>query len=225
MCFWWFPIISPELENLEGSEGILRTLTSHSIVLSFTHAGPSRNSKKRNLSVSESTSVPTKKRAKVDSSRAQSKHATEAKNTGSGSLQSLSKKQSSSTGSKQKKPNKELLVKCGVKQQIMEEVKQENSMKDKNKSPFNSTYEITPQNPVVSPRKEKHVKKKLDLDPAQGTAKPCTIKQEAESSLSEDSDSDNEGIAWEDVDGRYLLEFIKELKKRHFLMVDFSLKL
>lgn len=177
------------------------------------------------MSVNESTSVPTKKKAKVDSSQAQSKHAKEAKNTGSGSLQSLSRKQSSSTGSKQKKANRELLVKSGVKQEIVEEVKQENSLKDKNKSPFKSTYEITPQNPVVSPRKEKLVKKKLDLDPAQGIAKPCAIKQEAENSLSEDSDSDNEGIAWEDVDGRYLLEFIKELKQRHFLMVDFSLKL
>lgn len=196
----------------------------------FTYAGPSRNSKKRNLSVNESSSVPIKKKAKVESSQAcneKSKLATEAKNRGcSRSLQKITKKQSSSTKSKQKKADTDLLTNSVVKQQmIKEEVKQEKSIEDKNKSPFKYNNKKLPQNLVVSPRKERNVKKTLDLDSAEGTAQPCAIKQEAESTLSEDSDSDNEGVAWEDVDGRYLLKFNRELKKRHFIMVNFSLKI
>lgn len=183
----------------------------------FTHAGPSRNSKKRNLSVNESTAVPIKKKAKVDSSQARnekSKLATEAKNRGSRSFQKITKKQSSSTESKQKKADTDVLTNSVVKQQmIKEEVKQENSIEDKNKSPFKYSNEKLPQDLVVSPRKEKNVKKRLDLDSAQGTAQPCAIKQEEESTLSEDSDSDNEGVAWEEVDGRYLLKSNRELKK------------
>ena len=197
---------------------MLRTSTAHSIVFFFfTHAGPSRNSKKRNLSVNESTAVPIKKKAKVNSSRAhneKNKLATGAKNRGSGSLQKITKKQSSSTESKPKKADTDLLTKSVVTQQmIKEEVKQDNSIEGKNKSPFKYTYEKLAQNLVVSPRKEKNVKKRLDLDSAQATAQPCAIKQEAESTLSEDSDSDNEGVAWEDVDGRYLFKFNRELNK------------
>lgn len=107
-----------------------------------------------------------------------------------------------------------MLTKSVVTQQmIKEEVKQDNSIEGKNKSPFKYTYEKLAQNLVVSPRKEKNVKKRLDLDSAQATAQPCAIKQEAESTLSEDSDSDNEGVAWEDVDGRYLFKFNRELNK------------
>ncbi|XP_074609302.1 DNA repair protein complementing XP-C cells homolog isoform X2 [Acropora palmata] len=175
---------------------------------------PSRNSKKRNLSVNESTSVPIKKKAKVDSSQARnekSKLATEAKNRGSRSLQKITKKQSSSTESKQKKADTDVLTKSVVKQQmIKEEVKQENSIEDKNKSPFKYSNEKLPQNLVVSPRKEKNVKKRLDLDSAQGTAQPCAIKQEVESTLSEDSDSDNEGVAWEDVDEAHVADHLLE---------------
>lgn len=175
---------------------------------------PSRNSKKRNLSVNESTSVPIKKKAKVDSSQARnekSKLATEAKNRGSRSVQKITKKQSSSTESKQKKADTDLLTNSVVKQQmIKEEVKQENSIEDKNKSPFKYSNEKLPQNLAVSPRKEKNVKKRLDLDSAQGTAQPCAIKQEVQSTLSEDSDSDNEGVAWEDVDEAHVADHLLE---------------
>ena len=177
----------------------------------FLHSGPTRNVKKRNLSVNESSFSTSKKKPKLESSEVQNGEAIEpaTETNRASSLKTNAKKRGPSKGSHVKKKTEEDLVpeSDSSGQIIKEEVEDNISTEVEPESHLKPSREITPQNPQGSPRKDKHVKKKLDLDLVQSSKEQCGTKQEAGGSSSEES-SDDEGVAWEDVDGVYFLQRI-----------------
>ena len=72
----------------------------------------------------------------------------------------------------------------------------------KQKSPLKNIYEATPENLQGSPGKDKVVGKRLKLDLVTNVGEDMAAKNDAEGSSCDES-SDEESVAWEDVDGRF----------------------
>ncbi|XP_068713927.1 DNA repair protein complementing XP-C cells homolog [Montipora foliosa] len=174
---------------------------------------PTRNVKKRNLSANESSFSTSKKKPKLESSQVQNGEAVEpaTETNRAFSLKTNAKKRGPSKGSHVKKKTEEDLVpESDSSGQIIKEEGEENiSTEVEPESHLKPAREITPQNPQGSPRKDKHVKKKLELDLVQSSKEHCGIKQEREGSSSDES-SDDEGVAWEDVDEAHAAEHVLE---------------
>ena len=76
----------------------------------------------------------------------------------------------------------------------------------KQKSPAKLVSDATPEMRTDSPKKNKTIGKKLKLELV-GKAEGVAVKMEERGSSSDDS-SDDEDVAWEDVDGKFTFLFI-----------------
>ena len=72
----------------------------------------------------------------------------------------------------------------------------------KEKSPVKLVSDATPEMRTDSPKKNKTVGKKLNLELAGTKAEVVAVKMD-ESGSSSDESSDDEDVAWEDVDGKF----------------------
>lgn len=162
--------------------------------------GPSRSGRKRNLSLEEFNDSTSNKKARVASSEQQKEDLSNQTKEAEGncSWQGNAKKAGHSKHTHSHKKNEENLAlqTNSVKQEPIKRTQV------KRKSPLKRTHEKTPENPQASLRKDKHAQKKLNLDVIESAGEQSLTMKDAvaEGSSSEES-SDDETVAWEDVDG------------------------
>ena len=157
-------------------------------------AGCLSGGKKRNLSHQESSESPSKK-PKIDPSQMQAENATGKKDS---SLKGGRKR-----GRQTKQPPSEGIKKERIKSQA--NIKKElTSGKNyvKQKSPVKLVSDATPEMRTDSPKKNKTIGKKLKLELVGIKAEGVAVKMDERGSSSDDS-SDDEDVAWEDVDGKF----------------------
>lgn len=165
--------------------------------------GTSRRGKKRNTSLQELCESPSKK-PKIDYGKAQKQKGPQIiADNKSCPLQEQSKTVAlSKRASKGGKHKNEITSQSGLSG--LQEVSSEAAVKDKGKqkraSPLKHNHVATPEDIEKSPKKDKVVGKKLKLD-LEGEENSKDNLNAGEESSSEES-SDDEGVAWEDVDGK-----------------------
>lgn len=164
--------------------------------------GASLHGKKRNLSVQELCESPSKK-PKVDNTKAPKQKGVEIVGNESNSLQGQDKPAALSKralkGGKHKNEITSQSDSSGL-QQVHSRTEAKYKEKQKNASPLKQNHVATPDDIQMSPRKNKVVGKKLKLD-LEGEEVTKDQLKAGEESSSEES-SDDEGVAWEDVDGK-----------------------
>ena len=168
----------------------------------FLCVGLSHSGKKRNISHREINESPAKK-PKVDSSKPPVQEVGLVKDDKKRSpVRGHGRKAGHSKNSSNKgKDGENLTAQTGS---IPNALAEENQVKKK--SPLKHIPEATPENLQGSPRKDKVVQKKLILD-LESAGKQHQDKNDAGGSSSEET-SDDEAVAWEDVDGLYIIYFI-----------------
>lgn len=171
------------------------------------HVGVSPRGKKRNSSVQERSDSPSKK-PKLDCAKAPKQKGVNSVGDGKNSLHQQQDKISalSKQASKGGKHNNEVTSQScssGLREvhkvaEVAEAAKDKG--KQKKASPLKQNHVVTPKSIQKSPRKDKIVGKKLKLD-SDGEKNTKDELKAGNDSSSEES-SDDEGVAWEDVDGK-----------------------
>ena len=152
-------------------------------------AGCLSGGKKRNLSHQESSESPSKK-PKIDPSQMQAENGTGKKDS---SLKGGRKR-----GRQTKQPPSEGIKEERIKSQAS--IKKELNVKQK--SPVKLVSDATPEMRTDSPKKNNTIGKKLKLELVGIKAEGVADKMDESGSCSDDS-SDDEDVAWEDVDGKF----------------------
>jgi len=172
--------------------------------------GASLRGKKRNLSVQELFESPSKK-PKVDNTKAPKQKGVEIVGNESNSLQGQDKPAALSKralkGGKHKNEITSQSDSSGL-QQVHSRTEAKYKEKQKNASPLKQNHVATPDDIQMSPRKNKVVGKKLKLD-LEGEVVTKDQLKAGEESSSEES-SDDEGVAWEDVDEAKVVDHVMD---------------
>ena len=198
------PVLKPELVSVvltTWSDADFTSLPCLNLV------GPFRLGKKRNTSLQELSESPMKK-PKVEYSKIQTQKG--AQITKDDKCYSLGEQRKSGAISKQKsKGGKgESKIKSPADSSGIQELHSKTAGEDKGKqqkdSPLKHKHVATPEDIQKSPRKVVGKKLKLDLIGNEGQGNTKDGLNAREESLSDES-SDDEGVAWEDVDGMYIL--------------------
>ncbi|KAL9959833.1 hypothetical protein ACROYT_G033190 [Oculina patagonica] len=178
-----------------------------------TEKGPSRHGKKRNTSLQESSESPVKK-PKVEYSKVQTQK--DAQITEDDKRCSLQEQRKSAALSKQagKNGKEKNEIKSLAGSSCKQEVHNATTGKGKRKqkqSPLKHKHVATPEDIQKSPRKDKVVGKKLRLDSigSEGEGNTKDNLNTGEKSSSDES-SDDEGVAWEDVDEANVVDHVLE---------------
>ena len=158
-------------------------------------AGCLSGGKKRNLSNQESSESPSKK-PKIDPSQMQSENAAGKKDS--------SLKESRKRGRQTKQPPSKGIKEERIKSQasIKKELTSSGKNHVKQKSPVKLVSDATPEMRTGSPKKNKTIGKKLKLELVDINAEGVAVKMD-EGGSSSDESSDDEDVAWEDVDGKF----------------------
>ena len=166
-------------------------------------AGPSLSGKKRNLSTQELSDPPTRKRPKRVSSQELNEDNFETKGDDKHCSPRNDRKKAGQTKESRNREKKEenLTQQTSTCNQIEETAEKSQG---KQKSPLKCVPEVTPESTQASTGNEKNVSKKLKLDLLERVAEQCPAEKEPAETSSGES-SDDEGVAWEDVDGMYLI--------------------
>ena len=180
-------------------------------ILPFIFAVPSRSGKKRNLSTQESSDSSTNKRPKGISSQEQHEDIFQTKEDD----RHCSSDRKKAGQLKQLRKKEENFTRQTGTCNLIEEDTTEKS-RGKQKSPLKCMPEATPENPqaLTGNSNDKNVPKKLKLDLMERVEEQCPAGKEAREMSSESESSDDEGVAWEDVDGMY----------SHFLIIKFEVR-
>lgn len=171
-------------------------------------AGPSLRSKKRNLSTQELSDPPTKKRRKGTSSQELNEETFQAKGDDKHcSPRNNRKKAGQSKQSCNREKKEENLTQQASTCNQIEETTEKS--RGKQKSPLKCMPEATPENTQGSTGKEKNRSKKLKLDLLERVEEQCPAEKEPAETSSGES-SDDEGVAWEDVDEAHVADNLLE---------------
>ena len=171
--------------------------------------GASLRGKKRNLSVQELCDSPSKKPKKDCAKVPKQKGVKIIGDDKSCPFQEQSKtaalsKQASKSG-KHKNNITSLSGSSGLKEVSSVAEEKKDKGKQKKASPLKHNHVATPEDIQKSPRKDKVVGKKLKLD-LEGEENTKDELKAGEESSSDESSND-EGVAWEDVDGKRSMQF------------------